>query len=585
MIVTTMCEVFQAAVSANPEAIALRTKGGDVEISWREYAQRVQDLATGLASLGLKRGDTLALMLTNRPEFHLVDTAGMHLGATGLSIYNTSAPEQIAYIIQDCGARVLVTETQFLPSIRAAGLNLDYLIVIDGQTEGALSLQDLAIRGDASFDFRKAWQAVCADDVLTIIYTSGTTGVPKGVELTHSNLCAHTSALAEAFDVRPGGRMVSYFPMAHIAERNTTHYFAMATTSTVTCCPDASKVASYFQEVHPTGLFAAPRIWEKLKAELESRIQAMTGPEGDSLRRALIVGLEVVRARRTGAEIPDKLRAEHERLTRESVSALLQEFGLDQVEWATTGAAPTPTEILEFFHALGVNVGEVWGLSETSGAVTANRPNQVRIGTQGRLLRGLEARIDLDGEILVRGATVTRGYRNAPDKTDAAFDDGWFRTGDIGAFDDEGHLCLFDRKKDILINATGKNMSPATIEARIKTSSEVIGHCVAIGDGRPYVVALITLDRIGVERFARANGIERDSFAEYAMEEAVLNEVAQAIERGNRRLSRAEQIRRHRVLDADWDGGAEEVTLTMKLRRKIIAEKYADEIDALYNSR
>ncbi|HEY3184576.1 MAG TPA: AMP-dependent synthetase/ligase [Gaiellaceae bacterium] len=524
MSAATVCELFDATASRHADRDALRTRGGEVTITWREYAQRVRGIAAGLAALGVKRGDTLALMLANRPEFHLVDTAALHLGAVPFSLYNSSSPKQIAYLLEDAAPRIVVTERAFADVIPRSA-SIKHVVVVDGTP----SLSDLERRGARDFDFEAAWHAVEPSDLLTLIYTSGTTGPPKGVQITHGNYLAEL----RAFDSLGGleaGRVVSYFPMAHIAERVISHYHAVACGHTVTCCPDARQLTAYLPEVRPTFFFAVPRIWEKLKAALEAEV------------------------------------------------VTVERLGLGEARHILTGAAPTPVDVLEFFRARGIEILEVYGLSETTGLATANPPGRARLGTVGLPAAGVELRLADDGEVLVRGGIVTAGYRNDPERTAEVFGaDGWFRTGDVGELDDDGYLRIVDRKKELIINAAGENMSPANIEAQLKSSSPLIGQACVIGDRRPYNVALIVLDPDGATAFAGDRPL-----AELAHDTAVTEEVASGVERANAHLSRPEQIKRFCVLDADWEAAGDELTPTLKLKRRPVEQKYAEAIEALY---
>jgi long-subunit acyl-CoA synthetase (AMP-forming) len=558
MAITTICEAFARTAAEHPDRVALRTRGGGTVLTWREYADRVHAVAAGLHALGLRRGSTLALMLTNRPEFHVADAAATHLGAIPFSVYNTSSPAQIAFLLEDAGARIVVCEEAFAGAVRAAGAALDHVIVVDGD----LGLDAVAARGaGTTVDVEAEARAAQPGDVLTLIYTSGTTGPPKGVQITHRNMVSTAGAFDAIIPYPEGANVVSYLPMAHIAERNCSHYFPMVHGFSVTCCPDAREVVAYFPEVRPGWFFAVPRVFEKLKAGIEA---AAPPPLRDAIARSLDG-----RATAGDAEIMTGLRAR---------------LGLDRLEALNVGAAPTPPEVIEFFHALGLPLGELWGMSETTGAGTCNRPGAVRIGTVGPPEPGVEVRLDDDGEVLVRGDCVTPGYRNRPELTAEAFtDDGWLRTGDVGAFDAAGHLSIVDRKKELIINAAGNNMSPANIEARLKASSPLIGQAVAVGDRRPYNVALIVLDPDGAAAFARERELGERPVAELAADPAVQAEVAAAVERANARLSRVEAIRRFRVLEVDWEPGGEELTPTMKLRRRPVAEKYAAEIAGLYD--
>jgi long-chain acyl-CoA synthetase len=563
----TVAEAFQATAKAHPDRCALRTKGDEFSITWREYAEKVEKTAAGLAGLGLGRGDTMAIMLTNRPEFHWFDSAALHLGATPFSLYNTYTTEQIQYQITDAGARILVTEKAFAE--RANGLEgLSHVLVVDD--ENAEPVEDQAPDG---FDFEAAWRAVQPDDLLTLIYTSGTTGPPKGVQLTHANLVAGITGFDQVISFPDEGRVVSWLPMAHIAERACSHYLPMFVGFSTTCCPDPRQVVTYLPEVKPSWFFAVPRIWEKLKAAIEASIEA----EEDEAKKqatqwALGVGLKKVRAEQAGEPVSEELAAEHAKADELVLSKIRGRLGLDEVESVNVGAAPTPREVIEFFHAIGIPVAELWGMSETTGYGSCNPPERIKIGTVGPPSPNAEIRLADDGEVLIRGPFVMTGYRNQAEKTrETLDDDGWLHTGDIGEFDDDGYLKLIDRKKELIINAGGKNMSPANIEAKLKASSPVIGQAIAIGDGKPYNVALVTLDPDVAPAFEQQHG-----------HDGLIAEVARGIQAANEQLARVEQIKRYRLLDEEWQPGGDELTPTMKLKRKPIHEKYAGEIAALY---
>ena len=555
----TVTEAFQATAQAHPDRCALRTKGDEFSMSWRDYADRVRAVAGGLAGLGLERGGTMAIMLTNRPEFHWFDAAAMHLGATPFSLYNTYTAEQIQYQVKDAEARILVTERAF--EERARGLTgVEHVIVVDDE-----SADPVETHAPQSFDFEAAWKAVQPDDLLTLIYTSGTTGPPKGVQLTHANIVSALIGFDQIIEFPDEGRVISWLPMAHIAERASSHYLPMFVGFSTTCCPDPRQVAAYLPEVHPTWFFAVPRIWEKLKAAIEAGIEAEQDAERKQATQwALGVGLRRARGEDVGEE--------YEKADALVLSKIRERLGLDQVESVNVGAAPTPPEVIEFFHAIGIPLAELWGMSETAGYGTCNPPEKIKIGTVGPPAPDAEIKLADDGEVLIRGPFVMTGYRNDPEKTrETLDDDGWLHTGDIGEFDEDGYLKLVDRKKELIISAGGKNMSPANIEAKLKASSPVIGQAIAIGDGKPYNVALITLDPDVAPAFEQQQG-----------REALLAEVERGIEAANEQLARVEQIKKYRLLDEDWQPGGDELTPTMKLKRKPINEKYAGEIEALY---
>jgi len=563
----TVAQAFQATAAAHPERTALRTKGDEFSITWRDYADKVRATAAGLAGLGLERGHTMAIMLTNRPEFHWFDAGALHLGATPFSVYNTYTSEQIQYQVKDAGARILVTEKAFMDRVGALE-GLSHVLVVDD--EDADPIEEHAAGG---FDFDAAWRAVQPDDLLTLIYTSGTTGPPKGVQLTHTNLVAGIRGFDQVIRFPDEGRVVSWLPMAHIAERACSHYLPMFVGFSTTCCPDPRQVAAYLPEVRPTWFFAVPRIWEKLKAAIEAGIEA----EEDAARKkatewALGVGLRKVRAEQAGEGPDAKLAEEHAHADELVLSKIRARLGLDAVESVNVGAAPTPREVIEFFHAIGIPLAELWGMSETTGFGACNPSDRIKIGTVGPAAPGAEIRLADDGEVLIRGPFVMAGYRNDPEKTRETIDeDGWLHTGDIGELDEDGYLKLVDRKKELIISAGGKNMSPANIEAKLKASSPVIGQAIAIGDRKPYNVALVTLDPDVAPAFEQQQG--RD---------ALLAEVERGVAAANEQLARVEQIKKFTLLDDEWQPGGDELTPTMKLKRKPIHEKYATEIEELY---
>jgi long-subunit acyl-CoA synthetase (AMP-forming) len=582
----TACEAFQATAAAHPDRTAIRTRHDEFSCTWGEYAERVSDLAAGLASMGVSRGDTVALMLTNRPEFHLADAAVMHLGGAPFSIYNTYTKEQIEHLLSDAGSRVVITEQGHLETIRAVAEALDsveHVVVVDSEARGdAISLDDLAARGDPEFDFEAAWRAVEPDDVLTLIYTSGTTGPPKGVQITHANICETVRSYDDLIEFPDGGRIVSYLPMAHVAERNVSHYLPMLCGFTITCCPDAREVISYLPEVKPTWFFAVPRIWEKLKAGLEQMLASAPAEQREAAEKALSAAVEKVRLEQRAEPVPAALAAGVEAADREMFSGLRSHLGLDELQACNVGAAPTPPEVIEFFHALGIPLAELWGMSETTGAGTCNPPDRIKIGTVGPPAPNVEIKLAEDGEVMIKGPVVMKGYRNLPKKTAETFtDDGFLLTGDIGEFDEDGYLRIVDRKKELIITAAGKNLSPANIEARLK-QIPMVSQAIAIGDRRKYISALLTLDVEAAGLWARERDLDADSAALAGNEELVA-EIQRGVDRANEELARVEQVKRFAILPSDWEPGGDELTPTMKLKRKPILEKYATEVEALYD--
>jgi long-chain acyl-CoA synthetase len=572
----TVCEAFQITAAARAGQVAVRSADGSVSLTYGNLAERVRRVAAGLAALGVRKGDTVGIMLTNRPEFHLVDLAVMHLGAVAFSVYNTSAPGQIAYVFADAGNRVVITETDFverLEAVRADGIAIDCIVVVGGEPEGTLALEQLEklADADADFDFEASWSSITPDDLLALIYTSGTTGSPKGVQLSHGNMMSEIRAVQTTLPVAPGGRTVSYLPAAHIGDRWSGHYSPLAVWGyTVTPCADPRAVMDVVKQVRPTVFLPVPRMWEKAKAGLEVKIAEQGGIGGSLMRWAIDTGMKNARVVQAGESPSLSLSVQAKVASAIVGSKIRKELGVDESLWFLTGAAPTPPDVFEFFAAVGIPVCEIWAMSETSCLATVNPQDRIRVGTVGLPLPGVEVKVADDGELLVRGATVMQGYRNKPEQTAEALDaEGWLHSGDIGAIDEDGYVRLVDRKKEIIINSAGKNMSPANIETWLKSSSPLIGQAVCIGDGRPYNVALITLDPDGA---AGRSMDDPDTIAE----------VTAGVERANAQLSRVEQIKKFKIVAQEWLPGSEELTPTMKIKRRSINSKYAEQIDELY---
>jgi long-subunit acyl-CoA synthetase (AMP-forming) len=584
----TVAEAFAHTVRAVPDRTALRTRGGEREITWGEYGELVDRFALGLKALGLGSGDVVALMLANRPEFHVADAACLSLGITPFSLYQTLAPDQIAYQLADSAAKMVVTEPAFLDRVQEALAEpgeVGHVVLVDppAGARDVVAFDDLAATPGDVAEIDRARARVEPEDLLTLIYTSGTTGPPKGVQLTHHNMMSAVRAYEDVIAFPEGSRVVSYLPMAHIAERATGHYIPIVLGHTVTCCPNPREVIGYLPEVRPTWFFAVPRIWEKLKAGLE----AMVAGEPDAERRralewAIEVGHRKVRLEQAGQGVPAELVAEYDKADRLVLAKLREQLGLDQLEAVYVGAAPTPLAVLEFFHAIGVPVAELWGLSESTGSGAVNLPHKSKLGTVGPIAPGMEARIADDGEVLLRGPQIMKGYRNLPDKTAEAIDpEGWLHTGDIGELDDEGFLRIVDRKKELIITAGGKNISPANLEAKLKAHA-LIGTACVIGDQRPFLSALIVLDPDIAPVWAAQNGMNGAPLAEIAASESVRSEVQAAVDELNAEVSGAEGVKKFTVLGSDWLPGGDELTPTMKLKRKPIGEKYAPQIEAMY---
>src|SRR3954454_9334654 len=526
---STMCGALLRTMAERGDAPALRTPDDSVAFTYAEAAERIRAIAAALDRLGVERGDPVGLMLANRPEFNLVDAAAMLLGAAPFSVYNTSPAEQIGFVMGDAGNRVVVREAQFAEVVEAARSHGA------GQVEHVVDVEELvaAPAAPAAFDLEARARAVEPSDLLTLIYTSGTTGPPKGVGTTHANMLAELRGVHDALPQAPAGRTCSYLPSAHIADRWASHYGAFMTYGhSVTCVPLLADLMPTVAQVKPTYFGGVPRVWEKIKAALDAKApdlfeQAKANPA-------------------VGAAVRERL-------------------GLEHASLFVTGAAPTPIEMLEYFAALGIEICEVWGMSETTCVATTVRPGEPRHGSVGQPIEGVEVTLADDGELLVRGATIMAGYRNRPELNAETIDpDGWLHTGDVARIDEDGFVWIVDRKKELIINAAGKNMSPANIESALKSAGPLIGQAMVVGDRRPYNVALLVLDpECGDEPTDAAIQAEVDA--------------------ANAKLSRVEQVKRGALLDEEWLPGGDELTPTMKLKRRPIAEKYAAQIDALYS--
>jgi long-chain acyl-CoA synthetase len=582
----TLIEALRRTAADHADVVAVRMPDDSVSLTWSQLLARVDALSGGLAKLGVSRGDCVAIMLANIPEFHIADLAAVTLGATPFSIYTTYPASEIDYLMTDSQARVAIVEQAFLPAMLEARRNLpglEHVIVVDGDApQGVLRLDEVE-GSDPGFDAEAAAAEVRAEDVLTLIYTSGTTGPPKGVQLTHHAVMVSALSVREVIDFPPGSRVISWLPAAHIAERMAHHYVPVIYAGTITCAPDPGQVLSYLPQVRPNWFFAVPRIWEKLKARLEALQAAQPEEQRAPVQAGLAAAIERLRLRQRGEPVPSELERQVAAADEQVFSKLREMLGLDQAIAVNVGAAPTPVEVLEFFHALGIELSELWGMSETCGVGAVNRPGAVRIGTVGPAGPGVELSLADDGEVLCRGEFLMLGYRNQPELTAEAIDaDGWLHTGDIGTIDDDGFLSIVDRKKELIINAAGKNMSPANIEAAIKSSSPLIGQACCIGDRRPYNTALIVLDADFAPAWAAQNHLPDRLLEQLATEPAVTEVVQRAIDAANTRLARVEQIKKFTIIAGDWLPGGDELTPTIKLKRKPIAAKYAAEIDRMY---
>jgi len=582
---SNLYEAFTKTVARLGDDTALVSEEEDVRYSWNELSARVRAIAGGLNSLGLERGDTVSMLMGNRSDFIPTDLAAVSLGTVPFSVYQTSSPEQLEYVLSDSAARVIIIEPVFLPKLDAIRGNLPHLqhVVVLGGDGGTMTYDEL-LAADPDFDPMPIAEQVGLEDPLTLIYTSGTTGPPKGVSLTHGNLLRMLTSVIEGVIDLPveGSRVISWLPAAHIAERGANYYLAMMRGFEVHICPDPKRIIEFLPKVRPTWFLAVPRIWEKLKAGLEAMLAGLPDEQREKAQGDLAAAIEKVRLEQAGKEVPEDLAARVKEADENLYAGLRQNLGFDKFVAVSVSAAPIPVEVLEFFHAIGIPIGELWGMSETCGVITINPPEAIRIGTVGPPAPGVKVRVADDGELLCQSPYVMPEYRNQPEKTAETIIDGWLYTGDIGAIDEDGYVRILDRKKELIINAAGKNMSPANIEAHVKAASPVISQCVAIGDARSYNVALISLDPDFAPIWASQNGLEGVSLEDLAEAPEVRAAVQAGIDSANQKMARVEQIKKFSIIPGEWLPGGEELTPTMKLKRKPISAKYEAEIEALY---
>jgi long-subunit acyl-CoA synthetase (AMP-forming) len=575
----SLAKAFLASAAGNRERVALREFGSPETLTYGEWLSRSRAVAGGLDQLGVRKGDRVGLLLSNRLEFHIVDVGAMLLGAASFSLYNTAPLEQLLYYADNAEPRVVIAEAELAQSARelvAARPDIQ-LVVLEDARDGELSLAELEASCPESFDIEAVAAAVEADDLLTLVYTSGTTGHPKGVTYVHSGVMFTLRTFEARLPVSPEGRNISYLPMAHIAERLLGHYAGFGYGYTITSLPDTRHLVEALLAVRPTRFFGVPRIYEKVEAAMLRVIDVARPDRAAALRRALGAGVERVRDEQAGRARPATPPEDQELL-----ASLAGATGFDQAEWLGVSGAPCDRALMERFHAVGLRLSELWGMSESIIGSSAS-PDRIRLGTAGYPFDGFEIRLGEDGEILVRSPSVTPGYFKDPEQTRAAISaDGWLHTGDLGRFDEDGYLSVVGRKKDIIINSAGKNMSPANIEQTVRGTDPLIGSVVCVGDGRPYNVGLIALDPQGASSFAAEHGIGPAPVAELARHPLVREHLEEVVRHGNGRLSRVEQLKRFAIVEREWLPGGDELTLTNKLKRAQVIEKYADQIDALY---
>ncbi len=587
----TVSRLFRETVAARGDEAALRWQSGDEwqEWTWSDYAARATAVAGALRDRGVERGRRVMLMMRNRPEFHVADVAVLLCGATPISIYNSSAPEQIQYLVSHSAGTVAIVEDvdylERLLKVRDELPTLKTIAIVDDPDQRAPAdvLRWDSLLDASPVELHEAAELAQPSDLATVIYTSGTTGPPKGVMLDHANIAWTIESLERCLklDRYADRRLVSYLPMAHIAERMVSHYMGVRFGYDVTTCPEPGLLAGYLGHVHPELLFAVPRVWEKI----QTGVNTVLGADSDKLegfRQARAVGLQAALARARGEELPAGVRARYEQVEAEALRPVRELLGLDQLVTAISAAAPITKETLEFFLGLGLPIAELYGMSESSGPMTW-APYRVKPGTVGPAIPGCEVRLADDGEVICRGGNVFRGYLNDPEKTAETLDgEGWLHSGDIGQMDDEGYLRIVDRKKELIITAGGKNISPANLEAALK-SLDLVGQACVVGDDKPFVSALVVLDLEYLPVWAQQHDIDVANVQDLVSHPKVLEAVEEGIRAANRNFSRVEQVKKFRVLADEWLPDSDELTPTMKLKRRGVLKKYAQEIEELYS--
>ena len=575
---STLVEQFRRQVAGRPDSPAMYMRAGGrwAPITWRLFGDAARRLGAWMLEEEVAEHTHVAIWSGNRPEWHIADVAVLSSRCRPVPVYLTVSAEQAAYVLGHSESQIAVVEGPELLgrvlSVRDRLPALRRIVVIDGpeavSEDGfVISWEEALRRGQAalagrSIELERRAAAVVSEDVATLIYTSGTTGPPKAVMITHGNVIAGVIAVMSLEPAYADDRILSYLPLAHIAERLASE-FRQYVIGNPTWFTSIEALGTDIREIRPNVFFGVPRVWEKIAARIRAEVEALPGRRRRIGLWAFAVGERVGDLRQAGKPVPPLLAARHRIAERLVLSRVRAALGLDDAQALASGAAPISLEVLRFFNGLGLEIDEVYGLSETTGATTFNRPGHARFGTVGPPLPGVEVRIAADGEILVRGATVFAGYHKDPEATAAILQDGWLHTGDVGELDADGYLRITDRKKDLIITAGGKNISPSNIETAL-TRHPLIANAVVIGDRRPYLTALITIDPTEVAAYPDVRA-----------------EVERQVEAVNATLANVERVRRWTILDHDFTVG-DELTPTMKVKRKVVGEKYAAEIEANY---
>ena len=598
----TLIDALADTAAAHADEPAYSDRHGVAEgeswrtLTWAQTRETALDVAAALVGAGVQVGDTVAIMATNRIEHLVGDMGAVHAAATPMSIYNTLSPEQVSFIAGESSPKVAILEgTDQLERWEGALDAVATVVVLDAAQapdgDRFVTWDDFVARGAAyrhehAEEIEQRHRDLDPDAPATILYTSGTTGNPKGVVLTHHNVLYEAVSTMEAAGFGEAQRQISYLPLAHIAERVLGLYGPQVVGGHVHCIGDPAQLLATLGEVHPTAFFGVPRVWEKIKTGLSAKLAADPNPDNVKLvQDSMAAALAWVQAQEVGGTMTPEIQAAYDEADAAILGFLKLLLGLDQVTWAGSAAAPMPLEVAKFMAGLGLIVYDVYGMTETCGAVTANGPGGFRLGTVGRATPGMEVTLGEDNEVLVRGPVITPGYHRQEQATRNLIDaDGWVHTGDIGTLDEEGFFAIVDRKKELIITSAGKNIAPSNIENYLK-ESPIVGHAMAIGDNRSHVVAILTLDGEVAPVLAQARGIEFTDLADLSSRPEIRAMAQDAVDKANARLSRPEQVKAWELLPEEWTAESEELTPTLKLKRRVVNSKYADVVDRLYATR
>jgi long-chain acyl-CoA synthetase len=582
---------------ASLAALRHKKKGIWASISWAQYFDQARAVGLALHSLGLQRGEAIAILSENRPEWLYADFGAQCMGILSTGIYPTSSPEQVQYVLQDAAVRVLFVENQEqydkALSVRDNCPALQRIVITDIR-----GMRDLADPMATPFDqFLALGQAQAAghgerfdasidasqpDDIAFLVYTSGTTGAPKGAMISNRNLVFQINSVQQYLNLQPLDRTLSFLPLCHIAERMSTAYNPLAQGQTVHFPENSGTVFNDVREVAPHVIFGPPRFWEKMYSQVTLYMQDALPVSRKVYAQVLTEGAAMAQARLDGRPITGWRATRYALLQKLVLSNLRSFLGLQNIKTAMTGAAPVPPDLLRWYMAVGIDLLEAFGMTETCGFCTSMPADRIRIGTAGVCAQGTEIRLGADDEVLVRGPNVIAGYWNLPEKTRETIDaDGWLHTGDCGAIDAEGFLSIKDRLKDIIITSGGKNITPSNIENHLKFSP-YISDAVVIGEGRHYLTCLVMLDQDNVAKFAQDRQVPYTDYASMTRAPEVLAMIRAELEQVNTRLARVEQIKDFRIIAQLLTAEDDELTPTMKLKRKVVASKYATVIATMY---